>query len=473
MKKHKYEYVKNYIEVESNSGFTLVEPEYKNNNTNMRMICNNGHSIKKTFVSFLVGKRCWECHIENNRGSNSNSWKPDISEEDRLSGRLIEGYNDWTYSVYERDKYTCQCCGKKCIDGINAHHMDGYNWCKERRIDVSNGVTLCDKCHTLFHRLYGYGNNTIVQFTAFIIEYGVGIFNINNIILNSILLIKPEKRTLYEKQEYFKEYYKKYGRKHSEEELDIVFNEVIEKYNDACYLTSKGFDKVSPVNVMTFTKLFKINWLEILERYGKLNDLFNYILKEYMAKYLATFDNSLSNFCKNHKYITQQIIKLFGIEKIKNSCGFIGVDQEHNFDGLKRNFDNIVSHLNRIPFYNEFIKYTKIGVTSYYKFFGVSTSYEKVLPFLLNDIQLKEYKLSINRRNSDIMKINSKKRKFGTYTDEEKEIEFRRVFDNFYQENNRYPTRREFNKLSIYTDGAYRKKYKLSWNQTKVKYGYL
>ena len=47
---------------------------------------------------------------------------------------------------------------------LDVHHLDGYNWCKEKRTVVSNGITLCRDCHTIFHRIYGNKNNTSNQF---------------------------------------------------------------------------------------------------------------------------------------------------------------------------------------------------------------------------------------------------------------------------------------------------------------------
>ena len=35
---------------------------------------------------------------------------------------------------------------------------------KDKRYDVSNGSTLCKKCHDNFHMNNGYGNNTAEQF---------------------------------------------------------------------------------------------------------------------------------------------------------------------------------------------------------------------------------------------------------------------------------------------------------------------
>jgi 5-methylcytosine-specific restriction endonuclease McrA len=69
--------------------------------------------------------------------------------------------------VYERDSFTCVSCGDirgRKSGGINAHHLDGYNWCIEKRLDVQNGVTLCEDCHKHFHMEYGYGDNTKAQF---------------------------------------------------------------------------------------------------------------------------------------------------------------------------------------------------------------------------------------------------------------------------------------------------------------------
>lgn len=47
------------------------------------------------------------------------------------------------------------------------HRLDGWSWCKERRLDVSNGVTLCEGCHKSFHAAYGNNSNTEAQYEDF------------------------------------------------------------------------------------------------------------------------------------------------------------------------------------------------------------------------------------------------------------------------------------------------------------------
>ena len=56
----------------------------------------------------------------------------------------------WRTSVYERDGYTCQECGKKGNETggyLNAHHIKKYSEHSDLMLDINNGITLCQKCH--------------------------------------------------------------------------------------------------------------------------------------------------------------------------------------------------------------------------------------------------------------------------------------------------------------------------------------
>lgn len=66
-------------------------------------------------------------------------------------------YIAWRTAVFERDKYTCQRCGKRGVR-LEAHHVKPWAEYPEFRYDVSNGITMCEKCHKGEHsrrREYG------------------------------------------------------------------------------------------------------------------------------------------------------------------------------------------------------------------------------------------------------------------------------------------------------------------------------
>lgn len=101
-------------------------------------------------------------------GENAWNWNPNLSEEDRILARDYKEYNHWRMSVFERDNYTCQCCGQVGGD-LEAHHKNGYDNFEDERLNINNGVTLCkNNCHKDFHIAYGYGGNTKEQYEEWI-----------------------------------------------------------------------------------------------------------------------------------------------------------------------------------------------------------------------------------------------------------------------------------------------------------------
>ena len=112
--------------------------------------------------------RCRECYLKWQSGKNHYRWNDNLTDEERENGRNIEGYKDFVKTVMTRDNYTCQCCGNKSSQDLNAHHLDSYDWCVEKRTDPKNGITLCSQCHKNFHLKYGRGNNTKEQFEEWI-----------------------------------------------------------------------------------------------------------------------------------------------------------------------------------------------------------------------------------------------------------------------------------------------------------------
>lgn len=121
----------------------------------------------------FCSKECYsKWQSDNMRGENNPSYNPELTDEYRKQykedKRVGSDMDSWRNKVYERDNYTCQCCGDNKSGNLNAHHLNGYNWDKEHRHDVNNGVTLCKSCHKEFHRIYGCGNNTKEQYNKFI-----------------------------------------------------------------------------------------------------------------------------------------------------------------------------------------------------------------------------------------------------------------------------------------------------------------
>jgi len=97
------------------------------------------------------------------RGSDNANWKGGITPL-ILSCRTCIKYKEWHQSVFERDNWTCQECGKN--GGIVAHHIKQFAQifydnnlktikeslnCTELW-DITNGLTVCVRCHKeIFH----------------------------------------------------------------------------------------------------------------------------------------------------------------------------------------------------------------------------------------------------------------------------------------------------------------------------------
>lgn len=99
---------------------------------------------------------------------NNPNWNPNITQEERELNRKTLENLEWKKKVIARDNHTCQCCNKVGNHDIVVHHLDGWNWCIEKRYDETNGITLCENCHKNFHLEYGNGNNTKEQFEEWI-----------------------------------------------------------------------------------------------------------------------------------------------------------------------------------------------------------------------------------------------------------------------------------------------------------------
>lgn len=84
-------------------------------------------------------------------GSKSSFWKGGVDQKAYKHYRNLD-YKLWRESVYLRDDYTCQDCGKKGVF-LHPHHIKSYTHYPSLRYVVKNGVSMCKECHMSFHGL--------------------------------------------------------------------------------------------------------------------------------------------------------------------------------------------------------------------------------------------------------------------------------------------------------------------------------
>lgn len=90
---------------------------------------------------------------------------PNLSED-----RIIRGSIEmklWKDAVFARDNWTCQKTGIRGIK-FNCHHICNFADYPELRTSIENGITLSEKSHREFHKIYGKKNNTREQLEEFL-----------------------------------------------------------------------------------------------------------------------------------------------------------------------------------------------------------------------------------------------------------------------------------------------------------------
>lgn len=100
-------------------------------------------------------------------GEKNPLWKGGVTPKNLIIRRSIE-YRLWRESVYARDNWTCQKCKDNHGKNLVAHHINNFAQHPELRFAIDNGITLCAKCHNLFHKKNGVKDNTIEQLSAFL-----------------------------------------------------------------------------------------------------------------------------------------------------------------------------------------------------------------------------------------------------------------------------------------------------------------
>jgi hypothetical protein len=111
--------------------------------------CNKEY--KGTRNSHYCSKACLKEHRKIIMvGENNPNWKGGVKTPNQVGRNNIE-HNEWIKAVFKRDNYTCQKCNQVGWE-LNAHHIKPWAKYKNLRYVLSNGLTLCKKCHKEVHR---------------------------------------------------------------------------------------------------------------------------------------------------------------------------------------------------------------------------------------------------------------------------------------------------------------------------------
>jgi len=103
----------------------------------------------------LSAKFCSKkCFIAWQKGKNHPSWQGGISSGyDRF--KISKRFKEWRSIVFKRDNYTCQICSFRSGKGehrdLHPHHILSASEYPQFRLNIDNGLTLCNKCHGVIH----------------------------------------------------------------------------------------------------------------------------------------------------------------------------------------------------------------------------------------------------------------------------------------------------------------------------------
>lgn len=88
-----------------------------------------------------------KCRRENKLGVNNPNFRHGkFTEGNDVVRPTTKKYKEWRIAIFERDNYTCQMCEHRGGD-IEADHIKPWAYYPKLRYILSNGRTLCTKCH--------------------------------------------------------------------------------------------------------------------------------------------------------------------------------------------------------------------------------------------------------------------------------------------------------------------------------------
>jgi len=125
------------------------------NNRQIMRVCKNCGRTQMVSPSFskrpFCSRRCMaEWFSRNKKGKNHWNWQGGITEKESRN-ILYDGYKEWRKKVFKRDGYKCVVCGNNKSGELEAHHIKPVKTYKKLILNVSNGLTVCKRCHRKIH----------------------------------------------------------------------------------------------------------------------------------------------------------------------------------------------------------------------------------------------------------------------------------------------------------------------------------
>lgn len=164
-----------YIENKYHGEYKILG-QYINSQTKIKILhVKCGNIFYATPNSLANGHGCPMPKCCKKRGKEHYRYNENITDEERMMSRDMNmEYRIWRNGVYQNNNYTCDVCGntRQCGNRVVAHHLYAWGEYPDKRLDISNGIVMCEDCHKEFHKIYGYGKNTPEQYYEYKNNYG-------------------------------------------------------------------------------------------------------------------------------------------------------------------------------------------------------------------------------------------------------------------------------------------------------------
>ena len=103
-------------------------------------------------------------------GKLSPRWNPNKTSKDKLESRgrfQSKEAQRWSKKIKVIFDFMCQKCFERG-GRLVSHHIESWHSNVKLRLDLSNGICLCENCHKEFHKKYGKKNNNKIQLKDFL-----------------------------------------------------------------------------------------------------------------------------------------------------------------------------------------------------------------------------------------------------------------------------------------------------------------